>query len=63
METRKRLTVARGKGGIVERGEGSSQGTCINDPWTWTMVQGSVGVGGSGTEEGKEEGVGTIVIE
>ena len=39
METRSRLTATRGEvGGGSEKkeGEGSSRGTGINAPWTWT---------------------------
>ena len=25
---------------MVEKGERTSQRTCMNDPWTWTMVWG-----------------------
>ena len=28
----------RGRRIMVERGEGTSQRTCMNDPWTWTRV-------------------------
>ena len=40
METRSRLTVIRGEGEGGERGKeggGSSQGTCINDPWRYGL--------------------------
>ena len=31
----------------LKEGEGSSQRTCMNDPWTWTTVWGlTVGLGG-----------------
>ena len=50
METGNRLTAARGKGEKGEwwkEGESISLRTCMNDPWTWTMVWGlTVGVGG-----------------
>ena len=64
METRNRLTLMRqegewGEGG--KKGEGSSQGTCMDDPWTWTTGQGlTVGtggwVGGAGRAIGKKLG-------
>ena len=40
METWNRLTAARGKSGVEwwKEGERTSQRTCMNDPWTWTMV-------------------------
>ena len=51
MEIGNRLPAARGKGGSREwwkEGEGSSQRTYMNDPWTWTTTvwELSVGVGG-----------------
>ena len=61
METRNRLTVTRGKGGEKQgkEGEGTSQGTCMNDPQTWTMGWGlTVGAGdglGRGGQRGKIE--------
>ena len=45
-----------------KRGEGSSQRTRTNDPWTWTKVWGlTVGVGVGGMEEGKGGKIGTTV--
>ena len=55
METENGLIAARGKKGegVVEKGEGTSQQTCMNDPWPWTTVweltvgdRGRLGVGG-----------------
>ena len=66
METwyRLKVTGGEGEGIMVERGEGTRQRTCMNDPWTWTTVWGlTVGVGGGmgrGEQRGKIE---TIVIE
>ena len=57
METRNRLAVTRGEGDgeSGKEGEESSQGTCINDPWTWTTGWGlTVGMGDRG-EWGREE--------
>ena len=46
-ETRNRLTVTREESEEWKRREGTSQGTCMNDPWTWTTGCGlTVGVGG-----------------
>ena len=50
MEIRNRVTVTRrergGRKGWEEE-EGGSQGTSINDPWTWTTGWGlTVGAGG-----------------
>ena len=40
-----------------KEGEGSSQGTCINDPWTWTagwrLAVGAGGGRGGGEQLGK----------
>ena len=48
-----------GEGG--KEGEGSSQGTCINDPWKWTTGWGFTGEGmGQWRVMGK---IGTTVIE
>ena len=66
METKNKLTVTRGEGREDERGEereGSSQRTCMNDPWMRTTGWGlTVGVGGGWDKEqwGK---IGTTVIE
>ena len=50
METRNRLTATRGElreGYGWKEVEVTSQGTCMNDPWTWTTGWGlTVGVGG-----------------
>ena len=47
----------RGKGGRGQwgkEGEGSFQGTCINDPWTWTPEWGlTVGAGSGWAVESK----------
>ena len=63
METRNRLTAARGKGGRGEwwkEGEGISQRTCMNDPWTWTTVWGwmvgALGGWDGGGQRGKNWG-------
>ena len=56
MEIRNRLTVTRGEGvwiSMETRGR-TSQGTGINDPWTWTTGCGSiVGYAGQGRPMGK----------
>ena len=67
METGNRLTAARRKGGWgkwQKEGEGISQRTCMNDPWTWTRDRGlTVGErGGLGGGEQREK-TGTTVIE
>ena len=52
IEPETKLTVTRGEGkeGKQEKeGEGSSQGTCMKDPWTWTTGWGLIvgaGMGG-----------------
>ena len=62
METGNRLTAARRKGGWgkwQKEGEGISQRTCMNDPWTWTRVWGwtmGVGVGWTGESQGGKTG-------
>ena len=68
METRNRLTAIReeGGGGNGEKeGEGSSQGTCINDPWALTtglgLTVGAGVVGGTGESNGGI--IGTCVVE
>ena len=52
MEIKNKQTVTRGEGGGGQwgkEGEGSSQGACIKDPWTWTMGCGlTIGAGGKG---------------
>ena len=66
METLNRLTVARGEWEEWwEEGEGISQRTCMNDPWTWAMVWAlTVEVGGVGwAEEGNGGKTGTTIIE
>ena len=66
MENWNRLIMARGLGeGIMGKaGKVSSQGTCMGDPRTYTMVWGlTVGAGcglGVGGQRGK---IGTTVIE
>ena len=47
---------------MAKEGEGISQRTCMNDPWTWTMVQGLT-VGAGGGEAGHRRAKGEIVIE
>ena len=38
-----------GRGAWWSEGEGTGQGTCMNDPWTWTTVLGwTVGWDGGG---------------
>ena len=57
MELNNKLTVTRGEGGQENGGEKRKghQGTCIKDPWTWTM-EGRVGwVGWGRVMEGKWE--------
>ena len=53
------------RGIILERREGTRQGTCMNDPQIWTTVwELTVGAGWVGwAEEVKMEKVGTTVIE
>ena len=56
MEIRNRLTVTRGEGvwiSMETRGR-TSQGTGINDPWTWTGWGLTVGVG-AGVRLGRGE--------
>ena len=57
METRNRLTATRGElreGYGWKEVEVTSQGTCMNDPWTWTTGWGlTVGVGMGREEESK----------
>ena len=56
MKTWSRLTAAGGEergGQWWTEGEGTSQTTCVNDPWTWTTVWGLTvglegGLGGGG---------------
>ena len=64
METGTRLTAARRKGMRGEgwkEGEGTGQRTCMNDPWTCTMVWGwTVGAGVCGTEEPKGAKLGQL---
>ena len=41
LQTWNRLTLTRGEWGGGQgwkEGEGTSQKTCVNDPWTWTIV-------------------------
>ena len=67
METQNRLPAAiggMGGGYWWKEGEGTSQRTCMNDPWTWTIVWGlTAGVGLGWAEEGKSGKIGTTVIE
>ena len=54
-------TPSQEKIGSRERWEGSSQGTCIKDSWTWTIGRGlSVGVGVVGQGKAMEEKVGQL---
>ena len=54
MEQTDRCKRGGGRWGLVERWEGISQRTYMNNPWTWTMVRGlTVGVGGGWVEGGK----------
>ena len=67
MEIRNRVTVTRrergGRKGWEEE-EGGSQGTSINDPWTWTTGWGlTVGAGGGRGQENNRGKIGTSVIE
>ena len=63
METKNRLTVNTGEGGKDGK-KGSSQGTCVNDPWErttgWGLTVGARGGMGRGEQRGK---IGTTVIE
>ena len=44
-----------------KEGKGNGQRTCMNDPWTYAMVQGlTVGVGVGWAEEGKGGKIGTL---
>ena len=53
-----------GRGKWWKEGEGTSQSTCMSDPWTWTTVWGwTVGTGVCWMGEGKGGKVGTTVIE
>ena len=53
----------RGKGEWWKEGEGNSQRTSMNDPWTWTTVWGlTVGVGGGLGGRGQREKIGTTMI-
>ena len=58
METGNRLTAARrkGVGGWWKEGEGTSQRTRMNDPWTWTRVWGLTMGGRSGVGRGGQRG-------
>ena len=52
MEIKNKLTVTRGevvRGQWEKEGKGSSQGTCIMDPWTRTTWQGGLNVEGLGS--------------
>ena len=64
METWDRLTMTRGEAGGGQwwkEGEGTRQRTCMNDPWTCTMVWGwTVGAGVCGTEEPKGAKLGQL---
>ena len=51
-----------GEGEPGSEGEGSSQGTCIKDPWTWTAGWGLTEGGGRDSIEQRGK-IGTTVIE
>ena len=66
MEIKNKLTVTKGEVGGGKRGEGASQGTCIEDPWAqtlgWRLMVGYRGEGGWARR--KEQGkCGTTVTE
>ena len=46
----------RGEGRWWEEGEGTSQRTCMNDPWTWTVGAG----GGAGRRRARGEKLGQL---
>ena len=51
-----------GRGDYLKEGEGTSQGACMKDPWTWTMAWGLTIELGVGWAEGwKGEIIGTTV--
>ena len=58
MEPWNRLEVTREGVGrtTVERREGTSQRTYMNDPWTWTMVWGLTVEAGGGMDRGGQRG-------
>ena len=56
MDTGNRLTVTREESEEWKRREGTSQGTCMNDPWTWTTGCGLTVGGGSGLGRGGQRG-------
>ena len=65
METWNRLTAPRGEGGGrrgCKEGGGTSQRTCLNDPWTWTTVwRLTVGAGvGAGWRRAKGDKLGQL---
>ena len=41
---------------MVERRVGRSQRTCMNEPWTWTMVWGLTAESGSRLGAGEQRG-------
>ena len=45
IEIQNKLTVIRGEGEGGKEGKGSSQGTCIKDPWAKTMGEGRIECG------------------
>ena len=53
---RKNSDQSAGGMGIMVEGKGSSQGTCIKDPWTWTAGRGLNVGGGSGMGRGGQWG-------
>ena len=66
MEIKETLTGARGKGGggWWKEGEGTSQRTCMNDPWTWTMAWGWIMGAGGEMDGGRQRGkIGTSGTE
>ena len=59
MEIWSRLKVTRGEEGVGKgwkAGEGTSQGTCMNDPWTWTTVWKLTMGAGGGMDRGGQWG-------
>ena len=55
MEIKNKRTVTRGEGVIMgKEREGTSQGTCMKDPWPWTIGWGLTV--GAGVGQGKQLG-------
>ena len=64
IKIRKKCLTEGVEGQQKKEGEGSSQGTCMKDPWQWATgwgLTGGVGVGGAG--ESNTGKIGTTVIE